>query len=148
MTHGQVSSRLLSAALGVFTITAFIGACLLFLVQPMFAKLILPRLGGSPAVWNTCVLFFQTTLLLGYVYAHITTKLLAVRRQAMWHLIVLLAPAAFPPLNWGPWDPTAADRPVSWLLATMSGAVGVPFFVIATSAPLLQRWFGALPIAS
>ena len=148
MAHGQVNSRLLNAAIGVFTITAFIGACLLFLVQPMFAKLILPRLGGSPAVWNTCVLFFQTTLLLGYVYAHITTKWLGVRPQAMWHLVVLLAPAIFLPLNLGPSDPNAAERPVLWLLATMSLTVGVPFFVISTSAPLLQRWFGALPIAS
>ena len=148
MAHGQVNRWLLSAAIGVFTITAFIGACLLFLVQPMFAKLILPRLGGSPAVWNTCVLFFQTTLLLGYVYAHVTTKWLGVRRQAMWHLVVLLAPAIFLPLNLGPSDPAAAERPVSWLLATMSWTVGVPFFVISTSAPLLQRWFGALPIAS
>lgn len=148
MTHRQVSSRLLSAAIGVFTITAFIGACLLFLVQPMFAKLILPRLGGSPAVWNTCVLFFQTTLLLGYLYAHITTKFLGVRRQAMWHLLVLLAPLIFLPLRLGRPELAAAEWPVSWLLATMVWTVGVPFFVISTSAPLLQRWFGALPVAS
>ena len=148
MTDGQPNSRLLNAAIGVFTLTAFVGACLLFLVQPMFAKLILPRLGGSPAVWNTCVLFFQTTLLLGYLYAHITTKLLGVRRQALWHLVVVLAPAIFLPLSLGPSDSAAAERPVWWLLTTMAWTVGVPFFVVSTSAPLLQRWFGALPIAS
>jgi hypothetical protein len=147
MKHQQMSRPLRNASIGVFTITSFMGACLLFLVQPMFAKLILPRLGGSPAVWNTCVLFFQTTLLLGYLYAHITTKWLGVRRQAMWHLVVVLAPAIFLPLSLGPSDPTAAERPVSWLLTTMAWTVGVPFFVVSTSAPLLQRWFGALPIA-
>ena len=146
--HERAHLRLLSLATGVFTITAFIGACLLFLVQPMFAKLILPRLGGSPAVWNTCVLFFQTTLLLGYLYAHLTTKFLGVRRQAIWHLVVVLAPALFLPLSLGASDAAAAERPVSWLLTTMAWTVGVPFFVVSTSAPLLQRWFGALPIAS
>ena len=148
MTHGQLNSRFLNAAIGVFTITSFTAACLLFLVQPMFAKLILPRLGGSPAVWNTCVLFFQTTLLLGYLYAHLTTKAIGVRRQATWHFVVVLAPLILLPLSVSPTDPGAAQRPISWLLTTMAWTVGMPFFVVSTSAPLLQRWFGALQFTS
>jgi hypothetical protein len=140
--------EMLKAAVGVFTFTAFVSACLLFLVQPMFAKLILPQLGGSPAVWNICVLFFQTTLLLGYAYAHFTTKWLGIRRQVVCHLVVLLTPALFLPLTLGPSDVGAGGHPVSWLLATMASTVGVPFFVVSASAPLVQRWFGALPIAS
>ena len=139
---------MLKAAVGVFTVTAFVSSFLLFLVQPMFAKLILPRLGGSPAVWNICVLFFQTTLLLGYAYAHFTTKWLNVRRQVICHLVVMLTPALFLPLTLGPSDVGAGGHPISWLLATMASTVGVPFFVVSTSAPLVQRWFGALPIAS
>src|SRR6476661_10999680 len=79
-------------AVALFAVTMFIGSGLLFLVQPMFAKLALPRLGGSPSVWNTCVLFFQTTLLLGYLYAHFSTRWLGVRRQVGLHLILLLLP--------------------------------------------------------
>src|SRR5215813_10004725 len=81
--------RTLTLLFGAATI---VSAWLLFLVQPMFAKMVLPRLGGSPAVWNTCVVFFQATLLAGYLYAHLTTRWLGVRRQAMVHLGVLLLP--------------------------------------------------------
>ena len=73
------------AIICVFVATAFLSSTLLFLVQPMFAKMLLPRLGGSAAVWNTCVLFFQTTLLLGYLYAHLTVRWLGPRRQGPVH---------------------------------------------------------------
>ena len=71
----------------VFTATVFIGSVLLFLVQPMFGKLVLPRLGGSPSVWNTCMLFFQATLLAGYAYAHLSIKWLGTRRQSTVHIM-------------------------------------------------------------
>src|SRR5262245_12712513 len=79
--------RLLAPA--AYALTLFVSAALLFLVQPMLGKLILPRFGGSPAVWNTCVVFFQAVLLTGYAYAHFTTRWLGVRRQAALHLLVL-----------------------------------------------------------
>ena len=89
---------------------------LLFLVQPMFAKLALPWLGGSPSVWNTCVLFFQATLLLGYLYAHFSTRWLGVRRQIYCHLILLLAPLVVLPLTIGDGTAASSANPVWWLL--------------------------------
>src|SRR5207249_4491019 len=83
-----------SALLPLFALTLFTSATLLFLVQPMIGKLLLPMLGGTPAVWNTCMVFFQALLLAGYAYAHATTAWLGVRRQAALHLIVLLLPFA------------------------------------------------------
>ncbi len=139
---------LTGAALPVFASTIFISAFLLFLVQPMFAKLALPRLGGSPAVWNTCVLFFQSTLLFGYLYAHLSIKWLGLRRQVLGHALLLVLPLATLPLSAGEGQPQAGDSPVWWLLRMMAVNVGLPFFVVSTSAPLLQRWFGSLPIAA
>ena len=71
--------------LGVYSLTILLSAGLLFLVEPMFAKMVLPRLGGTPAVWNTCMVFYQATLLGGYLYAHFSARLLGTRRQAAWH---------------------------------------------------------------
>lgn len=135
-------------AVALFASTTFIASGLLFLVQPMFAKLLLPRLGGSPSVWNTCVLFFQTTLLLGYLYAHFSTRWLGVRRQTLCHMCLLVAPLVFLPFAAGNGEPAAVDSPVWWLLRTMTVRIGVPFFVVSASAPLLQRWFATLPMAS
>ncbi len=125
-----------------FTITLFVSAFLLFSVQPMFAKLVLPVLGGAPAVWNTCLVFFQAMLLLGYGYAHAATRWLGVRRQAAWHLVVLLLPLWLLPLRLlVQWAPPIETNPIPWLLGVLTLTVGVPFFVIAASAPLLQAWF-------
>ncbi len=135
-------------AVPLFASTIFVSAWLLFLVQPMFAKLALPRLGGSPAVWNTCVLFFQSTLLFGYLYAHLSIKWLGLRRQLIGHAVLLLLPLAALPLSAGDGQPHVGDSPVWWLLRMMTFTVGLPFLVVSTSAPLLQRWFGSLPIAS
>lgn len=144
----SAQARALQMAIPIFAVTIFTGSSLLFLVQPMFAKMLLPRLGGSSSVWNTCVLFFQTVLLLGYVYAHVSTKWLGVRRQALVHLGVLLLPFAVLPLSTGSAAPTSSDSPVLWLLVTMSLTVGLPFFVVSTTAPLLQRWFATFPVPS
>ena len=141
-------ARALQMAIPIFAVTIFTGSSLLFLVQPMFAKMLLPRLGGSSSVWNTCVLFFQTVLLLGYLYAHVSTKWLGVRRQALVHLGVLLLPFAVLPLSAGSAAPSSDDNPVLWLLVTMSQTVGLPFFVVSTTAPLLQRWFATFPLPS
>ena len=132
----------------LFASTMFVGSGLLFLVQPMFARLLLPRLGGSASVWNACVLFFQTALLIGYLYAHFSTKWLGVRRQSILHAAVVLIPLLFLPLSAGVSVPTGDRGPVSWLLVTMIATVGVPFVVLSTTAPLLQRWLTAMPVTA
>lgn len=138
----------LAGTMALFAITMFLGSGLLFLIQPMFAKLILPLLGGSPSVWNTCVLFFQTTLLLGYLYAHLSTRWLGLRWQIVCHLALLVAPLVVLPLSAGIGQPPASINPVWWLLRTMTWRVGLPFFVVSTSAPLMQKWFALQPVPS
>ncbi len=94
------------------------------------------------------MLFFQATLLLGYLYAHASTRWLGPRRQAIVHLLLLAAPVIGLPIIPGSASPDATEHPVRWLLSTMTISVGVPFFVVSTSAPLLQRWFATLPVPS
>ena len=127
----------------LFAITLFVSATLLFLVQPMIAKMILPFLGGSPAVWNTCQVFFQAVLLIGYTYAHVSTGWMGVRKQGWLHMGVMLIPLAVLPLSLRNWDPPNGD-PIQWLwwiFLLLSVSVGLPFFILSTTAPLLQRWF-------
>lgn len=130
--------------LALFVITLFLGSSLLFLVQPMFAKMVLPLLGGTPAVWNTCMVFFQAALLGGYLYAHLSTKWLGVRKQALLHIVVLLVPLIVLPLAVPEgWSPPSEGNPIWWLLLLLTVAIGLPFFVVSSSAPLLQKWFSA-----
>ncbi len=133
-----------SAVLGVFILTLFVGSALLFLVQPMFAKMVLPLLGGTPAVWATSMVFFQATLLAGYAYAHWSVAKLGVRRQAMWHVPLVLLPLILLPISVpAGWIPPEDAEPALWLLGLLAFALGLPFFVLSTSAPLLQRWFAS-----
>src|SRR5207249_1273947 len=128
--------------LAVYATTIFVTAALLFLVQPMFARMVLPLLGGSPAVWNTCLVFYQAALLAGYLYAHATTSWLGARRQAALHVGLVLVPLLSLPIAIpSDWTPPATDNPIPWLLALLGVTVGLPFFVVSTSSPLLQRWF-------
>jgi hypothetical protein len=128
----------------VFTFTIFLGALLLFWVQPMAGRMLLPMLGGVPAVWNTAMVFYQTTLLAGYAYAHFATKRLGVRRQAALHLALLLLPLlALPIAIPRGWTPPPTHNPIPWLLTVLAVAVGLPFFVVSATSPLLQRWFSA-----
>ena len=125
-----------------YTATIFVSALLLFVVQPMVAKMVLPRLGGTPAVWNTCLVFFQAILLAGYAYAHVSTSLLGVRKQAVLHLVVLLLPLLVLPIAIESVGvPAAGASPSAWLLGCLLMTVGIPFFVVSTSGPLLQKWF-------
>lgn len=125
----------------VYALTMFVSACLLFVVQPMFARMALPLLGGAPAVWNTAQVFYQTTLLLGYGYAHATGRWLSPRRQATVHLVLLFVSLVVLPIAVPRgWTPGAAD-PVPWLLVLMLVAVGLPFFLISATSPTLQHWF-------
>ena len=130
--------------IALFSITLFVSATLMFWVQPMFAKMALPLLGGTPAVWNTCMVFYQSVLLAGYLYAHLAPKWLGVRRQALVHLSMLLLAFFTLPIGikLGSTPPIAAN-PILWLLLLLLVSIGFPFFVISTSAPLLQRWFAA-----
>jgi hypothetical protein len=144
----KVQSRQESASLAQavlpwwFGLTLFVSATLLFVVQPLFARLVLPLLGGTPAVWNTCVVFFQAVLLAGYLYSHLTTRYLSSRGQIVVHVFVLLLPwVALPISIAGQGAPPTEDNPIGWLLALMTFSVGLPFFAVSTSAPLLQRWF-------
>src|SRR6476661_10440963 len=114
-----------------------VSAWLLFLVQPMFAKMVLPYLGGTPAVWNTCVVFFQATMLAGYVYAHVLSRSLPLRGQVAVHVLLLAAvsltlPVVIPPH----WTPPVAHTPLPALLRLLLVTAGPPFFVVSATAPL------------
>ncbi len=133
-------------ALPFFAITLFVSAFLLFLVQPMIGKMILPRLGGTPQVWNTCMVFFQTALLAGYGYTHTASTRLKTRMQLLLHSALLLLPLFL--LFAGSfyskvkvWTPPPGANPIGSTLLLLAVVVGLPFFVVATSAPLLQKWF-------
>src|SRR5262245_21290215 len=108
----------------------------------MFAKMVLPLLGGSPSVWNTALVFYQAVLLAGYAYAHASTRWLNSRLQVILHILFLFLPLLVLPIHLPKgWLPPTDTSPVLWLLALLGVAVGLPFFVISASSPLLQRWF-------
>jgi hypothetical protein len=126
----------------VFTLAVFLSAALLFVVEPMFGKLVLPLLGGSPGVWITCMLFFQGALLLGYLYAHLGPRWLGVRRHTVLHLTFLLLCGLLLPI--GVAEPHGAFRlehPNLWLLWVLSLSLGAPFVLLSSTGPLLQVWF-------
>jgi hypothetical protein len=125
----------------LFAAAMFVSALLLFLVQPMFAKLLLPRFGGSPAVWTTCMLFFQSALLAGYAYSHSLVKLRRPWQQAAVHLVVMALPILTLPIAVA--NMSTDGEPISSVLRMSAISVGAPFFALATSAPLLQRWFAS-----
>ncbi|HEY7250606.1 MAG TPA: fused MFS/spermidine synthase [Methylomirabilota bacterium] len=138
----ETSRGEVSAVRALFTVTAFTAAFLLFSVQPMFAKMVLPLFGSTPAVWNTCMVFFQTALLVGYATVHATTRLLPFRHQMTVHLGLLLGctlvlPVAVP----ATWRVASSDHPVWSLLAILLLALGLPFFALSTIGPLAQAWF-------
>jgi hypothetical protein len=128
--------------LALYSLTLFLSATLLFTIEPMVGKMLLPRCGGTPSVWNTCMVFFQAALLLGYGYTHVTTRMLGVRRQARMHLLVILLPLCLLPVFFSADSTPPTDHnPSLWLLGQLTLVVGLPFFVLSTTAPLLQKWF-------
>ena len=132
-----------SAVVPIFVAALLTNAFLLFLVQPMFARTVLPLLGGAPAVWTACMLFFQAGLLAGYAYAHAVRRL-PLQWQAALHMIVLAFPLIVLPLQLPDWNGfSPAHHPIAWLITVMALSVGPPFFVLSSTAPLLQRWFAA-----
>ncbi len=124
-----------------FSLTLFASATLLFLVQPMIGKMILPRLGGTPAVWNTCMVFFQGVLLIGYGYTHFVSTYLGRRQQLVLQIALLIFPFLVLPYSLGNWAPPTEENPIFNVFWLLLGMVGLPFFVVSTSAPLLQKWF-------
>ncbi len=138
----QTGDRKQSGQIGLFTLAVFISACLVFSVQPLFAKLTLPLLGGASNVWNTAMVFFQAVLLAGYIYAHVLTRYLPVKAQFMVHLCLLAWGFFFLPLAVAQgWTPPDDGSLTFWLLALFGISIGVPFFVLSANAPLLQRWY-------
>ncbi len=128
--------------IGLFGATLFLSATLLFLVQLIFSRMVLPLLGGSPAVWTTCMLFFQVVLLLGYAYAHGTSMRLPVRWQVPVHFALIIVSLAFVPIVLATGSrPPPTEAPVVWLLGLLAASLGIPFLLLSTTAPLLQRWF-------
>jgi hypothetical protein len=126
----------------LYATTIFASAFLLFLVQPIMAKQILPWFGGSAAVWTTCLVFFQFVLLFGYAYADWTTRRLAPRRQAALHVALLaLSLAALPIVPDAGWKPLGDEEPAWRILGLLTVTIGLPYFLLSTTGPLVQAWF-------
>jgi hypothetical protein len=134
--------RFAGATLPVYGATIFVAAALVFLVQPMAAKMLLPRFGGTPAVWAVSLVFFQAVLLAGYAFAHLSLRFLPVRAQPLLQLGLLAAPLALLPTAM-PDAGSTGGRPALHLLAVLAVGVGAPFFAVTTASPVLQRWFAA-----
>src|SRR5688572_31125789 len=127
----------------LYAATIFLSSFLLFLVQPLIARLILPWFGGSAAVWTTCMLFFQALLLAGYAYAHLLEKKLPPGRwKPLVHFVLLAAAVAMLPIAPSEaWKPAGEDEPVSRILLLLGASVGLPYLLLASTSPLLQAWF-------
>ncbi len=126
----------------LFGVTIFVSACLLFLVQPLISKLILPWFGGSAAVWVTCMLFFQAGLLFGYSYAHELSRRVSPKLQALVHVVLLTGSLALLPIipN-AAWQPPPGADPTWRLLGVLAATVGLPYLLLSSTSPLLQTWF-------
>jgi hypothetical protein len=130
-----------AARLFLYGATIFLSAFLLFLIQPIFAKLILPWFGGSSAVWTTCLVFFQTALLAGYLYAHLLTRRGTARQQPWVHCALLaIAVLLLPVMPGERWKPTGAGDPAWQILAMLTVVLGLPYFLLSATSPLLQKW--------
>ena len=128
--------------MAAYALTIFTGAFLLFQVQPLIGKYILPWFGGGPGVWTTCMLFFQVLLLGGYAYAHFTSRWLKPRTQAIVHLVLLAAALALLPITPGDaWKPNGTGNPTLQILTLLAVSLGLPYFVLSSTGPLIQQWF-------
>ncbi len=137
----QNSSRVTPLAV-IYAATIFISAFLLFQIQPMVSKAILPWFGGTPAVWTTCLLFFQSLLFAGYAYAHFTSVALSRSRQALVHVALLVLALILLRVLPGPnWQPKGDEDPTWRILLMLTLTIGLPYFVLSSTGPLLQAWF-------
>jgi SAM-dependent methyltransferase len=146
----QIRQRFLSASgfsgdklrWWLFAVTIFWAAFLLFQLEPLIGKFILPWFGGSPAVWTTCMLFFQVLLLAGYAYAHFSLDHVSPANQGRWHLLLLLlAILTLPITPSADWKPQDGSQPGLSILLLLCSSVGLPFFILGATSPLLQAWF-------
>src|SRR6185503_11290306 len=129
----------------LFALTLTLSSALLFVIEPLLGKLVLPTLGATPAIWTTCMLFFQAALLAGYAYVHATAAWLGPRRQAVVHVAALAVAAATLPVTLDVGAATTSQfTPVTWLLGALARSAGLPFLIVAATAPALQIWFAAL----
>src|SRR5205085_79433 len=128
--------------LRVYAAAIFLSAALLFAVQPLFTKMVLPRFGGSPSVWSVAMVFFQGVLLAGYAYAHALTRFLPGRAAVFVHLAVMLAATLALPLSIASaWQRLPDSGEALWLIGLFAASIGVPFFALSANGPLLQAWF-------
>jgi hypothetical protein len=134
--------RLAGLVLPLYAATLFLSAFLLFAVEPLFAKMALPLLGGAPSVWVTAMMFYQAMLLAGYAFAHLSARLIGVRRQALVYVaLILLGATALPVGLAAGWRPDGGEAPTLWLIGLMAASIGAPFFALSASGPMLQFWF-------
>src|ERR1041385_4267772 len=139
-----VSAPALRLAPALFAATLFASALLLFAVQPMFTKMVLPLLGGAPSVWSVAMVFFQAALLIGYAYAHLLARTLGIAQGALVHLGVLAAAALTLPIGIAQGFVAPPSAGVGfWLVGLFAASIGLPFVALSASAPLLQSWFAA-----
>ena len=123
----------------IYAATIFTSAFLLFQIQPMISKAILPWFGGTPAVWTTCLLFFQSLLFAGYAYAHFSNTWLGRRQQAILHIaLILTALVLLRVLPDASWQPRAGGNPTWQILIMLAFTIGLPYFVLSATGPLLQ----------
>src|SRR5262245_34517555 len=126
----------------LFAITTSLSAFLLFSVQPLIAKQIVPWFGGTSAVWTVCLVFFQSLLTAGYAYSDLTTRRLTPRRQAAIHLgLLALSLISLPIVVADHWKPTGGEEPSWRILALLVATIGLPYFLLSTTSPLVQTWF-------
>ena len=126
----------------IYAATIFVSAFLLFLIQPIIAKQILPWFGGSAAVWTTCLVFFQCALLAGYLYSDLTTRKLGAKKQAILHIaLIAIALALLPIIPDAVWKPQGDEQPGLRILLLLAATIGLPYFLLATTSPLVQAWF-------
>lgn len=132
-----------------YAVTVFLSAFLLFQVQPLIGKFILPWFGGSPAVWTTCMLVFQVLLFAGYAYAHVTSEYFKPRHQIALHmLLMVVALATLPIAPDVSWKPTNSDTPTLRIMLLMLVSVGMPYFILSATGPLVQGWFSRTHLGS
>ena len=125
-----------------YAVTVFVSAFLLFQIQPVIAKHILPWFGGSAGVWTTCMLFFQIVLLLGYLYAHLSIRYLTPARQAALHVgLLVVSLLLLPAIPSSSWKPAGAEDPELRILGLLAVTIGLPYFLLATTSPMLQAWY-------
>ena len=128
--------------MALYAATIFVSAFLLFLVQPIMAKQILPWFGGSANVWTTCLVFFQTTLLLGYAYADLIVRRTSASTQIRIHVTLLaLSCIVLPIVPGAQWKPLGSESPSLLILALLTATIGLPYFLLSTTSPLVQAWF-------